>query len=319
MAAAAKTFAMDLEVQYAERDHLLMLRQAEALACRAAPPHYVVLVNEKAMAPRLLHVLHGLQSKLLVIHNDVTEGQRLEIGNERERIANWIGTLTADASSAGYRLMEYLTERQPNGRPQVVGITGDPSTPVSMERAFGVQQWLARTPAARMSQLVYSDWTFGDSYEKTRILLKRYPGTNVIWAANDAMTLGAKSARDVAGSAAVVGGMGALPEALQDVMRGGVSAMMAGDYFIGAFAMVLLHDYHKGHDFAACGNPRVQLDFLMLVNRGNASSYYDLLFAGQGDPDFSIFSRAGCTTRADYDFSIERLLSNMSKSSDVPS
>ena len=47
MAAAAKTFGMQLEVLYAERDHLLMLRQAESVAQRADPPDYVVIVNEK--------------------------------------------------------------------------------------------------------------------------------------------------------------------------------------------------------------------------------------------------------------------------------
>ncbi|WP_321804255.1 ABC transporter substrate-binding protein [Burkholderia sp. BCC1988] len=319
MAAAAKTLSLNLEVRYAERDHLLMLRQAEALARSHAAPDYIVIVNEKQMAPQMLTILSASGSRIVVIHNDLTDAQRKELGNERERIANWIGTVTADASSAGYRLMAYLAERQTNNVPRVIGVTGDPITPVSVERAHGVQEWIMSTPAARLNQLVFSDWTFGDSYEKTRILLKRYPATNLIWAANDAMTLGAKKACDAVGSAATVGGMGALPEALQSVAHGELTAMMAGDYFIGAFAMVLIHDYHHGLDFAAHGTARLKLDFLTLVHRGNAAAYYEMLFGGRGDPDFSTISRFHRRAKADYDFSVKRLLNNMGKPSDVTS
>jgi hypothetical protein len=47
MTMAAHTLDMQLEVLYAERDHLLMQRQAEEVARRADAPDYVVIVNEK--------------------------------------------------------------------------------------------------------------------------------------------------------------------------------------------------------------------------------------------------------------------------------
>ncbi|QVN21287.1 ABC transporter substrate-binding protein [Burkholderia pyrrocinia] len=314
MVAAAKALDMQLEVLYAERDHLLMLRQAEALTKRHTAPDYVVLVNEKRMASRMLSVLGRMPSKVVLIHNDLTEAQRQEVGNERERIVNWIGTVTADAKRAGYRLMEYLHQRQANATvPQVIGITGDPLTPVSLERAEGVYEWLINEPGAHLNQLVYGNWSFSDSYEKTRALLRRYPNTNLIWAANDSMAIGALKACEAYGARPIVGGMGALPDALVSVMRGGLTAMMAGTYFIGAFAMVLIYDYHEGFDFAEHGGARRKLDVLKLVHRGNASSYYERLFGGLGDPDFSALSRARHRKLADYDFNIDRLLDNIKK------
>src|SRR5689334_4905319 len=57
MSAAAATLDMRLEVLFAERDHLLMLRQAEEVARRDEWPDYVVMVNEKLAAPQMLKLL----------------------------------------------------------------------------------------------------------------------------------------------------------------------------------------------------------------------------------------------------------------------
>ncbi len=166
MGMAAMTFNMQLEVLYAERDHLLMQRQAEEVARRSAPPDYVIIVNEKMAAQQMLKVLARSPAKILVIHNDLTSEQRQYVGNEREEISNWIGTLTANAELGGFRLMEYLYQRLDGREINVIGITGDPNTPVSLERAAGVAAFLHQTPNARICQLVFSDWSRADSHQR---------------------------------------------------------------------------------------------------------------------------------------------------------
>ncbi|KVX85471.1 ABC transporter substrate-binding protein [Burkholderia ubonensis] len=308
MSVAARDLGMRLEVLYAERDHMLMLRQAEQVANRTSTPDYVVIVNEKMAALEMLKILERTTSQVLLIHNDLTDEQRQTAGHERQQIRNWIGTLTADASSAGYRLMEYLCRDHQPEFPRVIGITGDPKTPVSMERAAGVEKWLSRMPHARLNQLAYSDWSFSDSYEKTLVLLARYPETNVIWGANDSITLAASRAAAVRQIRARIGGMGALPEALNRVMDGTLTAMMAGDYFIGAFALVLLYDYHNGIDFSQHGGARKKLNFLAVVKNDNAASYYESVFDKWQNLDFGIYSKFKNRTSGMYDFKLERLL-----------
>src|SRR5574341_602490 len=83
MAAAARSLGLELEVLYAERDHLLMLRQAQSVAQRSSPPDYVVIVNEKMAAAQMIEMLSRSPAKVLVIHNDLTLEQRREIGHER--------------------------------------------------------------------------------------------------------------------------------------------------------------------------------------------------------------------------------------------
>ena len=313
MTIAAKTLDMQLEVLYAERDHLLMQRQAEALARRADAPDYVVIVNEKMAAQHMLKTLARSPAKVLLIHNDLTPGQRRAIGNERQQIQNWIGTVTADAAGGAYRLMEYLCQRLGPRDARVIGITGDPNTPVSLERASGVDAYLSKLPHARTCQLVFSDWSFADADEKARVLLARYPDANLIWAANDSMTLGALHAAQARNAGVLIGGMGALPEALTHVADGDLAAMVGGDYFLGAFAMVLLYDYHRGRDFAAAGGVSQKLDYLSVIHRGNVIGYQQSVFKHADTLNFSRYSKYIDSRPGPYDFALTHLLSSVAK------
>ncbi len=309
MAATAQRFGMELEVLYAERDHLLMLRQAESIVARRVAPDYVVIVNEKMTAPSMLKTLARSPARVLLIHNDLTDAQRAATGNERGAIANWIGTVTADAQRGSARLMDDLVQRHGDTPARVLGITGDPATPVSHERASGAQAALARRAQDHTCQLVYGDWSYADGRDKALVLLARYPDANILWAANDSMTLGALSAVRERHSNVIVGGFGALPEAVESVMRGDMAAIVAGDQFIGACAMVLLHDYHHGADFAQAGGVRQRLDYLKVLHGKDAARYYEIVFERREAPDFSAFSRlARLQHGAAYDFNLQPML-----------
>lgn len=312
MASTAERLGMQLEVLYAERDHLLMLRQAEAIAARSDPPDYVVIVNEKMAAQHMLLALMRSPAKILLIHNDLTDAQRAQIGSERGAIGNWIGTVTADAFRGSFRLMDYLFHLIGERPARAIGITGDPLTPVSKERALGLADALLRRGQDRLEQLVFGDWSFADGLEKTRVLLARYPDTNIVWAANDSMTLGALSAVRERRAPVVVGGLGAPPEAVASVVQGDLSAIVAGDQFIGACAIVTLYDYHHGVDFALPNGPRMKLDYLTVLTRENASRYARIVFGRNSTPDFSIFSRYRRRS-TEYDFNLQIVLDSASK------
>ena len=310
MAAAAKTFGMQLEVLYAERDHLLMLRQTESVAQRTNPPDYVVIVNEKLTAPQMLQMLARTPAKVLLIHNDLTPEQRREIGNEREQMRNWIGTATTDEARSEYRLMEELSRQLGGREPQVIGITGDRSTPVSMERAQGVSDFIAHAGRGQILQLAFSDWSETDAESKANILLSRYPQANIIWAANDSMALGAMRAVKARGARVLVGGTGGWPDALTSLTEGGLAATMGSHFFIGAWAMVLLHDYHHGLDFAAQGGAAQKLDYMYTVNRDNALRYDQAVYKREGALDFSVYSKVLHPKVGRYDFNLAPLVRN---------
>jgi ABC-type sugar transport system substrate-binding protein len=308
MAAAAKTFGMQLEVLFAERDHLLMLRQAESVAQRSNPPDYVVIVNEKLAALQMLQMLARTPAKVLLIHNDLTPEQRREIGNEREQVRNWIGTATTDEARAEYRLMEELFRQLGEREPMVIGITGDRSTPVSLERAQGVDDFIARAGRGRVLQLAFSDWSGADAESKAHVLLSRYPQANIIWAANDSMALGAMRAVKARGARVLVGGTGAWPDALASLGEGDLAATLGSHFFLGAWAMVMLHDYHHGVDFAAHGGVTQKLDYMVVVNRESAQRYDQAVYQRDGALDFSVYSKVLRPKAGRYDFNLAPLV-----------
>ena len=308
MTAAAKQLGMQLEILYAERNHLLMLRQAEEVARRAKPPDYVVIVNEKMAALQMLKTLEHSPAKIFIMHNDLTTEQRKEIGNERERIRNWIGTATTDAARGGYLLMEYLYQRIGNREPRIIGITGDPNTPVSKERAQGVDEYVAHAKRGRTYPLMFGDWSYADGEQKTFVLLSRYPDTNIIWSSNDSMALGALRAVKKRNAQVLVGGMGGWGDALVSIAENGLTATAAGDYMIGAWTVILLHDYHHGQDFAAHGGLNQKLDYLYIVNRDNVARYDDVFFRNSGALDFSIYSQVRHPHARAYDFRLAHLI-----------
>jgi len=308
MAGAAEAFGLDLEVLYAERDHLLMMQQAEEVAGRPRPPDYAVIVNEKQSALQMMRTLARTPAKVLLIHNDLTAEQRREAGDERERLRQWIGTVTTDEVRAQSRLAAELCRQLGGREPRVLGITGDRGTPVSLERAQGVSDYITRSGRGRMLQLAFSDWSQADAEEKARVLLARYPETNVIWAANDAMAQGALRAVKALGAPVLVGGTGAWPDALASLAEGGLAASLGSHFFIGAWAMVLLNDYHRGSDFAAAGGASQKLDYMIVVNRGNAAHYNRAVYQRTGAFDFRAYSRALHPGIKRYDFNLAPLL-----------
>jgi hypothetical protein len=89
-----------------------------------------------------------------------------------------------------------------------------------------------------------------------------------------------------------------------------LAATAAGDYLIGAWAMVLLADYHHGRDFIAHGGLNQNLDYLYVVNRSNVGRFDEVVFKRGDTLDFRIYSKLAHPRPGPYEFSLERLLSN---------
>ncbi|BHH85292.1 sugar ABC transporter substrate-binding protein [Desulforhopalus sp. 52FAK] len=308
MGIAAKTFGMQLEVLYAERDHLLMLRQAESVAQRTDLPNYVVLVNEKQAAPKMLQMFAGTHTKVLLIHNDLTVEQRRTIGNEREQMTNWIGTAKTDEERSTFRMMEELYRQLGTPEPQVLGITGARGTTVSKERAQGVSNYIAHTGRGQQLQLAYGNWGATDAESKIDVLLTRYPQTNIVWAANYSMSLGALRAVKARNTKILVGSTAAAPQAVPSMAEQGMAVSLGSHFFIGAWAMVLLYDYHHGVDFAAHGGARQKLDYLYVIKPDNASRYYEAVYDQTDAMDFSVFSKYLHPSPGLYKFSLAPLM-----------
>jgi hypothetical protein len=97
-------------------------------------------------------------------------------------------------------------------------------------------------------------------------------------------------------------------EVLQARIDGKISVLVGGHFTLGGWAMVMLHDYHAGLDFAARGGKdRVDQLFSMLDAQQAAQMQRRLKLPGYA-LDFRQFSAVYRPQIKDYAFSIKAFL-----------
>lgn len=316
MQAAAKNLGMPLQVIYAERDPQRMVEQARAVLQATNPPDYLVFVNEEYAGPEILRLSKGSQVKLFAVNNTLTAGQQTLIGASRERYPNWIGSLVPNDEEAGYMMASRLIERgralQPAGEMQLLAFSGAKQTPAAQFREQGLQRALAEHPDVRLRQLVYSEWNRQRAYEQAQQLLPRHPDATLIWAANDEMAFGAMRAAEelgrVPGKDLLFSALNNSVEVLQARLDERVSVLVSGHFTAGGWAMVLLHDYDAGLDFAARGGKDRQDALFMQLDKPQSRRLLQRIQSKRYDLDFRRFSAVGHPRQRDYNFSLQPLL-----------
>ena len=313
MQAAADDLGIDLEILYADRNHIKMISQAEKLAMRSEPPDYVIMVNEKLAGKGMLLSFKNKPSKIFFIHNGLTAQQRGDVGNERETIKNWIGTVVMDEYLASNRLIKELY-RLTDEPPNILGITGTKSTPVSLTRLRGVTDYIKQAGRGKHVQVVYGNWSYEDGKEKTLALLKRHKDVNIIWAANDSMAMGAyDAAREIKYNKNIsVGGLGGFPDALESIKNGGMKVTVAGHIMTGAWALALIYDYHFGVDFINEITANYSVGHNTVISTAiKADQFSKLIIDNPQKIDFRKFSKKLNPQLKKYEFSYDKIVESI--------
>jgi ABC-type sugar transport system substrate-binding protein len=310
MQAAAEDLNITMEILYADRNHMKMLDQAQTVANRTHPPDYVIMVNEKLAGKEMLHIFENSRSKIFFIHNGLTDQQRSDLGGEREQIKNWIGTIVTDEYQAGYKLIRNLY-RNVQDYPKILGITGTKGTPVSLVRLKGVESFISKSGRGEHVQVVYGNWSYKDGKEKALALLKRHKEINMIWAANDSMAMGAYDAAQLVAPERniLVGGLGGFPDTLASIKKGGVKVTVGGTVMTGAWALVLIYDYHFGLDFIDDVGANINVDHNTVIDTAEkADRFSEIALKNPQRIDFKMFSKKLNPNLKKYDFSFEKVI-----------
>ena len=319
MQAAADGLNMDLEILYAERNHVLMQRQAEEVAKRAVRPDYLIAVNEKLSAGKMIEVADKAGMKTFMINNVFVGDQAQEYGAPREKYKNWIGSLIPDNRFAGYQIAKIISERAlqsglkgKDGKIHLVAIAGDHATQASVERVEGLEKAVLENPLILLEQIFYAEWSKDTAFQQTVGFLKRYPETSAIWAANDPMALGTIEGVRVMGKTpgkdVLVGGLNWDPPAVDKIKDGSLTTSLGGHFMTGGWALVMLYDYHHGKDFAEEGT-QFQRQIFGALDKSNIMVFQAKLGDRKwGEIDFTKFSKVLNPDVKKYDFSLDAIL-----------
>ncbi|UVE19502.1 ABC transporter substrate-binding protein [Pseudomonas sp. LS44] len=316
MQAAANSLGMDLQVLYAERDPHQQISQARQILLGSNRPDYLLFSNEEYVAPEVLRLAAHSGVKLFMVHNVLTADQQKALGAPREKYPNWIGSLISNDDEAGYLIADQLIRQHQasagEGPVDMLAFAGNRATPVSQARERGLRKALAEHPQVRLRQLALGNWSQQRSYEQAQLLFTRYPDVRLVWAANDQMAFGAIQALQERGGKpghdVLFSAINSSERVLQARTNGDISVLASGHFTLGGWAMVMLHDYHAGLDFAARGGIERKDRLFVLLDAQQAGKLRNRLQKKDFDLDFRRFSAVGQPHMRNYTFSLRPLL-----------
>jgi ABC-type sugar transport system substrate-binding protein len=251
MEASADKLRMSLKVLYSERDTRKLLELAREALQGNDRPDYLMFSNELNVAPEILRLSQGSGVKLFAVNNTLTQDQVRILGDLSQRYPDFIGSLIGNDEEAGYltatQLFSLAKPPLPGQSIELLAFSGTNTTPVSLRREQGMYRALAEHPEVRLRQIVLGGWQRERALEQARVLLKRYAGIQLIWAANDLMAFGAMDAVQesgrLPGKDVLFSSINWSPASLDAKADGRINVIVGGHFMIGGFAMVMLHDY----------------------------------------------------------------------------
>ncbi len=312
MQAAADDLGMQLQIIYAERNQQNLLEQLGTLLASGKQPDYLLFVNERSTAPEILRLFEHSPTKLFSLNSTLTADQQQFVGGSRQRYPNWIGSLVANDEEAGYWMAKALIAKL-NGRAgSLLGFTGTRDTPAATLREEGLHRALLEHPEVKLEQLLYGEWSRQRAYTQAQLMLQRYPDVQLIWSANDEMAFGAmQAAQEMSkqpGKDIFFSALNNSEEVLQARMDDKLCVLVGGHFTLGGWALVMLHDYHAGLDFAERGGKDRVDQVFSLLDKDQAKWLMRRLKTPGYALDFRQFSAVYRPQMKDYRFSIQPLL-----------
>ncbi|WP_375769277.1 ABC transporter substrate-binding protein [Archangium gephyra] len=289
-----------------------ILERARQVMTGPGKPDYLLVSIHRGIGTRLLELSQETHVPVFVFNSGLLPEDAARVGGPRGHFPLWLGQLLPDEEDAGQLLARLLLEAATRGRAPgspvgLVAIEGRLGDSSALRRTAGLGRAVAAWEGASLLQGVSASWDAEQAWRKAALLLRRYPQLQVLWAANDNMALGALRAAEEAGRRPGedfwVGGIDWTPAALQAVREGRMVTTLGGHFLEGAWALVLLHDYHRGRDFASEG-----LDWrtaMAPVSRDNVDALLQWLEERDFESiDFRAFSKAANPALTHYDFSL---------------
>jgi ABC-type sugar transport system substrate-binding protein len=314
MQMAARSLEIDLDVRYAERSPERVMEIVRQVV-QGAKPDYLIYPNEYALGGEVLKLTGAAGIKTFFAFSTLPE---TEFGKPRERHKHWIGSLVPDVEDAGYLtgralIAQGLADRRfaADRKLHLLAIAGDKATPSSILRTQGLMRAAKREPTVVIDEVVYADFDQQKARDAAARSFETHRDIALVWAGNDLMAFGAidalekrgrRPARDV-----LFSGINTSKAAMQAVQKGRLASLAGGHFMAGAWALVMLDDYHRGKDFASEGLVLTKPMFVLFTPE-LAKLYLAQFDSGLKLTDFKRFSKARNPNVARYDFRFDRLL-----------
>jgi ABC-type sugar transport system substrate-binding protein len=267
MRAVAEDLNIDLQIDppvknlNADADFYSLERSSESIINSSPKPDYFLTGYWGDGTLKIFPKAMERNIKIFTFNSDVYKEHVARLGAPREKYPNWIAHMSPNDRQAGYDLIEYLVKKSREANKitndkniHIIGLDGTQDSPAANLRIAGFKQFCGSSFLTSIYKIDRAQWRYDQARELTLKLYKDDPASNVIWAASDFMALGAidayKSLGKVPGKDFFSGGIDWSAEGIKAVASGDMMVTIGGHFMEGGWALLLIHDYHKGIDFA---------------------------------------------------------------------
>lgn len=258
MRAAADDLDVDLEVAHSRSNTYSNRKDGMAVLDSEPKPDYFLTGYWPGSTEFLLDYADERGVKTFFFNSGADAQNRDKVGQPRGKYPDWLGQMTPDDRHAGYDLAKILVQRagktrSGEGAVHLIGLGGNGNTNVDAARQSGLKRLIDATPGAVLDRFIFAEWSESVAYEAVLDALQPRSPVSVIWSAGDSMAAGAvRAARRTGrtpGQDILIGSINWTPRAVQQVADGDFEVTFGGHFLEGAWSLILLHDYHHGHDF----------------------------------------------------------------------
>ncbi|WP_074214425.1 ABC transporter substrate-binding protein [Salinivibrio sp. ES.052] len=250
--AAATALDIDLTIRHADRNHFVVRQILAATLSKPNHPDYIILVNEKLAAKKLLPILKRYPIYIQFILNDVDEQTKTALYQDPHWQQYLLPSIIPNNHAIGYAIAQAMVQASDNAPGEAIMISGDLTTPASVQREAGGKRFFIDHSDITLHQVVHGQWDESISYEQMGTLLQRYPDVRYVWTANDHMAFGAikaaKEAGKTPGDDIFFATVNTSKKVLSLREQGDISALGGGHFTAAGLALSHIYAHDNGWD-----------------------------------------------------------------------
>ncbi len=324
MQAVSHDLNIDFEIVHSKSNSYSLKKDGMAIVNERNKPDYFITGYWEGVTDKLIDKADERGIGFFLVNTVIDEQDRPKVKRPRTKYPYWLGHMAPDDLNAGYLLAEILIKKSQSlgnvsqdGKINLVGIIGEGESSVTYYRHKGLEQCVAEFDNVNLLKVISSLWSPISAKKTTEELLLEYPQTNIIWSISDGMANGVMQAVEVSdktlGKDILTGGMDWTDHAMNAIRAGKMVGSIGGHFMEGGWALILLHDYYYGIDFA--DDLGVQITTPMqAITSSNVEEYISAFGDRDWDKiDFKKFSKKHNENLESYNFSLKAILDQVSK------
>jgi ABC-type sugar transport system substrate-binding protein len=288
---------VDLEVTYSAGNRFDSKLVIEKISRRKIKPDYIIFRPFHGNAVSVFDVLEENKIPFVTLEQAFSGEEEQIIGLPQQKYKYWLGQINYDNEAGGELLTTALHKQHLKRRPKqtmsITGIGGDFDA-VSKSRQAHLESLHKSKQDIVVNQILPMYWSPLNIEKSFGGLHKRYPNTNVYWCAGDQMALeviqqlqllSPNESKNI-----LVGGFDWLPQALENIKSGDMTASVGGHLLMAGVAVLKIVNHHNGiNSFLNKPSP----ELFELIDQDNVDVYLPFLDkAPWQEIDFRQFSDA---------------------------